>query len=196
MLVQLCRNASPNHVMLHYRYFCRQVSSIRPRPTCRPTALTPTLRHARLGLPPPISAATPYGKRHLSWLPKFGTKQSEQFEGPSDNQEEAAKIAILEKAMKGRQPTDLMLRCTCLYNANCLDANPRQAPFLMQRVTRLRLFAFESDLRWCALGNVQTISGQFKKSDLCTEHRLNVCLTLTLSNTRCSPLCSLEIYAR
>ncbi|KAJ7249458.1 Mg2+ transporter protein cora-like protein [Mycena rebaudengoi] len=41
--------------------------------------------------------------------------------------------------MKGRQPTDLMLRCTVL------DAE----------------------------GNVKTISGQFKKSDLCSEHRLN-----------------------
>ncbi|KAI0088905.1 Mg2+ transporter protein cora-like protein [Irpex rosettiformis] len=56
-----------------------------------------------------------------------------------DGQEEAAKVAILEKAMKGRQPTDLKLRCTIL------DAH----------------------------GNVKTISGQFKKSDLCTEHRLN-----------------------
>ncbi|EEB97546.1 hypothetical protein MPER_03111 [Moniliophthora perniciosa FA553] len=41
--------------------------------------------------------------------------------------------------MKGRQPTDLMLRCTIL------DAE----------------------------GNVKTISGQFKKSDLSTEHQLN-----------------------
>ncbi|KAI0341343.1 Mg2+ transporter protein cora-like protein [Trametopsis cervina] len=46
---------------------------------------------------------------------------------------------MLEKAMKGRQPTDLKLRCTVL------DAN----------------------------GNVKTISGQFKRSDLCSEHRLN-----------------------
>ncbi|KAI0075960.1 Mg2+ transporter protein cora-like protein [Panus rudis PR-1116 ss-1] len=63
----------------------------------------------------------------------------DQFDGPGDGQEEAAKVAILEKAMKGRQPTDLMLRCTIL------DAD----------------------------GNVKTISGQFKKSDLCNEHRLN-----------------------
>ena len=27
------------------------------------------------------------------------------------------------------------------------------------------------------VGNVKTISGQFKKSDLCTEHRLNVSLS-------------------
>jgi len=41
--------------------------------------------------------------------------------------------------MKGRQPADLMLRCTVL------DAE----------------------------GNVKSISGQFKKSELCAEHRLN-----------------------
>ncbi|GJE86613.1 CorA family magnesium transporter [Phanerochaete sordida] len=75
----------------------------------------------------------------MSWIPKFRTKQEEQFNSPSDNQEEAARVAILEKAMKGRQPTDLMLRCTIL------DAE----------------------------GNVKTISGQFKKLDLCSEHRLN-----------------------
>ena len=47
----------------------------------------------------------------MSWIPKFGTKQADQFDGPIDNQEEVARIAMLEKAMKGRQPTDLMLRC-------------------------------------------------------------------------------------
>ena len=53
-------------------------------------------------------------RRYLSWLPKLGTglrPQHDQFNGPMDNQEEAAKVAILEKAMKGRQPTDLKLRC-------------------------------------------------------------------------------------
>lgn len=30
----------------------------------------------------------------------------------SQGEEEAAKAAILDKVMKGRQPTDLMLRCT------------------------------------------------------------------------------------
>ncbi|KAF7348605.1 Magnesium transporter [Mycena venus] len=70
-----------------------------------------------------------------------GPKQSRpvEFNDLSDIQEEATRAAILEKVMKGRQPTDLMLRCTVL------DAE----------------------------GNVKTISGQFKKSDLCGEHRLN-----------------------
>ncbi|KAF9815799.1 hypothetical protein IEO21_04383 [Rhodonia placenta] len=75
----------------------------------------------------------------MAWLPKFNLRQSEPYSEPSDGQEEAAKVAILEKAMKGRQPTDLMLRCTVL------DAE----------------------------GNVKTISGQFRRTDLCSEHRLN-----------------------
>ncbi|KAF9653724.1 Mg2+ transporter protein cora-like protein [Thelephora ganbajun] len=57
----------------------------------------------------------------------------------TDEQEEAIKANLLETAYKGRQPGDMMLRCTVL------DAG----------------------------GNVKTISGQFKKSDLCVEHRLN-----------------------
>ncbi|EMD34734.1 hypothetical protein CERSUDRAFT_116927 [Gelatoporia subvermispora B] len=81
----------------------------------------------------------PYSVRHLSWLPKLSKRPSEPYTEPSDGQEEAVKAAILEKAMKGRQPTDLMLRCTIL------DAD----------------------------GNVKTISGQFRKADLCSEHRLN-----------------------
>ncbi|KAK7676354.1 hypothetical protein QCA50_011767 [Cerrena zonata] len=75
----------------------------------------------------------------MSWFPKLNPRSNDQFDGPSDGPEEATKVAILERAMKGRQPADLMLRCTIL------DAD----------------------------GNVKTISGQFKKSDLCSEHRLN-----------------------
>ncbi|KAJ4479372.1 Mg2+ transporter protein cora-like protein [Lentinula aciculospora] len=66
-------------------------------------------------------------------------KQPGQTKPLSPAEEEAGKAAILEKVMKGRQPTDLMLRCTVL------DAE----------------------------GNVKTISGQFKKSDLSVEHQLN-----------------------
>lgn len=47
----------------------------------------------------------------MSWLPKLKPRPTEPFSEPSDGQEEAAKVAILEKAMKGRQPADLMLRC-------------------------------------------------------------------------------------
>jgi magnesium transporter len=49
----------------------------------------------------------PDGFRHVSWFAKINTKPVE-FNGLS---EEDAKAAILEKVMKGRQPTDLMLRC-------------------------------------------------------------------------------------
>jgi len=75
----------------------------------------------------------------MSWLPRLSRKPSEPNSEPSDGQEEAVKAAILEKAMKGRQPADLMLRCTIL----------------------------DED------GNVKTISGQFRRADLCSEHRLN-----------------------
>ncbi|KIM78238.1 hypothetical protein PILCRDRAFT_824719 [Piloderma croceum F 1598] len=79
----------------------------------------------------------PIGVRHLSWLSRTNSKLDSK--GFSELQEEEAKAAILEKVMKGRQPTDLMLRCTILDSE----------------------------------GTVKTISGQFKKSDLCVEHRLN-----------------------
>ncbi|KAK7047923.1 magnesium ion transporter [Paramarasmius palmivorus] len=72
----------------------------------------------------------------MSWFRNYSPPQST---GPTLAEEEAGKAAILEKVMKGRQPTDLMLRCTVL------DAE----------------------------GNVKTISGQFKKSDLSAEHQLN-----------------------
>lgn len=75
--------------------------------------------------------------RNQSWAAR--RSRTVEFDGLSDIQEEATRAAILEKVMKGRQPTDLMLRCTVL------DAE----------------------------GNVKTASGQFKKSDLCLEHRLN-----------------------
>ncbi|KIK92228.1 hypothetical protein PAXRUDRAFT_34611 [Paxillus rubicundulus Ve08.2h10] len=57
----------------------------------------------------------------------------------STNEEETAKAAILEKIMKSRLPSDLMLRCTILDEQ----------------------------------GTVKSISGQFRRSDLCNEHRLN-----------------------
>lgn len=48
----------------------------------------------------------------MSWGSRFA-RPLDPWSGTSDGQEEAAKAAILEKAMKGRQQTDLMLRCTC-----------------------------------------------------------------------------------
>ncbi|KAF9527438.1 hypothetical protein CPB83DRAFT_856169 [Crepidotus variabilis] len=71
-----------------------------------------------------------------SWKSHFRGRETQE---PSDNEEDAARAAILDKVMKGRQPADLMLRCTVLDSE----------------------------------GHVKTISGQFKKSDLSTEHHLN-----------------------
>lgn len=48
--------------------------------------------------------------RCITWGSKTNGR-SVEFNGLSDLQEEAAKAAILDKVMKGRQPTDLMLRC-------------------------------------------------------------------------------------
>lgn len=50
------------------------------------------------------------GFRHASWYAKMKAKPTE-FDGLLDGQEEEARAAILEKVMKGRHPTDLMLRC-------------------------------------------------------------------------------------
>ncbi|KAG2104424.1 uncharacterized protein F5147DRAFT_704581 [Suillus discolor] len=76
---------------------------------------------------------------HLASWKSFFRPKVQESSGMSDTQEEIAKAAILEKVMKGRQLTDLMLRCTILDHA----------------------------------GNIKSISGQFKRSDLCNEHRLN-----------------------
>ncbi|KAF7761411.1 hypothetical protein Agabi119p4_9403 [Agaricus bisporus var. burnettii] len=70
--------------------------------------------------------------RHISWSPKPTPL-------PDDHVDELTRATILDKVMKGRQPTDLVLRCTILD----------------------------------AAGNVKTISGHFKKSELIAEHGLN-----------------------
>ncbi|KIY48494.1 cora-domain-containing protein [Fistulina hepatica ATCC 64428] len=76
------------------------------------------------------------GIRHLSWLRRQRAEEQSEL---SEAQAEHEKAVIFEKVMKGRQPTDLKLRCTVL------DAE----------------------------GNVKTVSGHFKKSDLSAEHGLN-----------------------
>jgi hypothetical protein len=54
-----------------------------------------------------------YSQRSLvGWgLGAWQTRVVIEEDSPSDAHEEAAKGAILEKIMKGRQPTDLLLRC-------------------------------------------------------------------------------------
>ncbi|KAH9887297.1 cora-domain-containing protein [Cubamyces lactineus] len=122
-----------------------------PQRTCLSTLRTQTVEHniwksssqtsgCRSWSPHPRQLSG-LGYRHFTtWLQRISRgRVYDPLEEPTDDLEQTAKIAVLEKAMKGRQPADLMLRCTIL------DAD----------------------------GNVKTISGQFKKSDLCTEHRLN-----------------------
>ena len=49
--------------------------------------------------------------RGLLWVRQMGRSNPEHFSALSEERDEAARTAILEKVMKGRQPTDLMLRC-------------------------------------------------------------------------------------
>jgi len=45
------------------------------------------------------------------FIPWPRDKQLPQAIGPPDSEEEAVRAAILDKALQGRQPADLMLRC-------------------------------------------------------------------------------------
>ncbi|KAI0634727.1 hypothetical protein C8Q77DRAFT_1103701 [Trametes polyzona] len=119
------------------------MSTLQARTSCRGNVsrTAPILPILTCRNSPPHLTTNPPGpglRRFTTWLQRL-SKTQDPSEEPTDNTEQAARIAMLEKAMKGRQPTDLMLRCTVL------DAE----------------------------GNVKTISGQFRKADLCTEHRLN-----------------------
>lgn len=64
--------------------------------------------------PIPHSTLLPLVRRfHLGSLKYIFRPKDAESSGMSDTQEEVAKAAILEKVMKGRQLTDLMLRCMC-----------------------------------------------------------------------------------
>ena len=79
----------------------------------RPYSLpaTPSIRSS-------YSASNHYCTRQFSWIPGFNRRSDDtQQHASREGQEEAAKAAILEKAMKGRQPTDLMLRCELFPNS-------------------------------------------------------------------------------
>jgi magnesium transporter len=49
--------------------------------------------------------------RGIAWLSKAQQKTPLEEEELPDVEEEAARAAILDKVMKGRQPSELMLRC-------------------------------------------------------------------------------------
>lgn len=65
---------------------------------------------------PTYPASDPHCARQISWIPGFNRRGNDIPEGSREGQEEAAKAAILERAMKGRQPTELMLRCESFRN--------------------------------------------------------------------------------
>lgn len=122
------------HVMASNPAWIRPLHPFKPSLWAKNPSVIHDIRNRRaIHTPPPTE-----------WLRQFASRGTRpqrpvEFSEVSDGQEEAAKAAILEKVMKGRQLTDLMLRCTVL------DAR----------------------------GNVKTISGQFKRSELCSEHKLN-----------------------
>lgn len=133
---------------------------------------------------PPLSRATIDPQRGVSngtafryfrWRP-----WSEPLDGTeplTEAEEQVAKSAILDKVMKGRQPTDLMLRCASPFvQMPCHKFISRR-----HRVGCARYPTHARPMKISCLtgppsGNVKTISGQFKKADLSAEHRLNVCL--------------------
>jgi hypothetical protein len=55
-----------------------------------------------------IKTTIPGSSRYISWSWKSRVRE---FTDIPDNEEDAARAAILDKVMIGRQPTDLMLRC-------------------------------------------------------------------------------------
>ncbi|KAG8758592.1 magnesium ion transporter [Serendipita sp. 396] len=86
----------------------------------------------------------------MSWWDRLrfrSARTTEVDDAVRQNEEEAAKTAILEKAFESRQPADLMLRSFISF--------------------------LGPDLNAIGEGTVKSISGTFKRSDLCQEHRLN-----------------------
>jgi magnesium transporter len=63
-----------------------------------------------------LSIGTTLIRRNKSWKAALGSfgwanQKNDGFGNVSDNEEDAVRAAILDKALKGRQPSDLMLRC-------------------------------------------------------------------------------------
>jgi len=86
-------------------------SSAFASPSCRHTSPLPS---QRLAWPSPISASRGHPiARTLSWAANFNLRRPSTPLNDADANEEVAKEAVLE-AIKGRQQTDLMLRCTIL----------------------------------------------------------------------------------
>lgn len=100
---RVARIARASHVNLDNSRF---LAAGRPIGTCLPNLLRTNWRHApRL----PINSVA-FRVTRFSWSWKRQAQGREPQELP-DNEEDAARAAILEKVMKGRQPADLSLRC-------------------------------------------------------------------------------------
>lgn len=84
------------------QYYNTQTNPLRTPTSSRHLAIT---RHFSRGTQ----------RNRASWFAKLGQSTSrEQEEVDRQMEEDAAKRAILEKALEARQPTDLMLRCSQL----------------------------------------------------------------------------------
>ena len=85
--------------------------------SCRHTSPLPS---QRLAWPLPISASRGHpNARTLSWAAKFNLRRPSTPLNDTDAIEDVAKEAVLE-AIKGRQQTDLMLRCESLVHRDMI----------------------------------------------------------------------------
>lgn len=113
---------SASHVMQNFRNYLLQqqhtLSSAARHGSCtRATSGSMYAQNSRASNVGPCNNRKSVGRtssRQMSWVSRLLTRSrpSEPFPPISDGQDEAARSAILEKVMKGRQATDLMLRCT------------------------------------------------------------------------------------
>lgn len=58
-----------------------------------------------------ITHTHPKNTRQISWSFKSASQTTDFHEEALDNEQDVTRAAILDKVMKGRQPTELMLRC-------------------------------------------------------------------------------------
>lgn len=133
-------SASNHHLLMHnFRRTCFRTTAQLPSQTSF------TLPRTRLLYAHPLSSRHTQCQFHTScrqwsWFPRFGTQKNHEPQNePSDLQEEAAKAAILEKAMKGRQPTDLLLRCEFSFSFFPLISVPPTHVPLIQSENRHRI---------------------------------------------------------
>jgi hypothetical protein len=116
-LVSLCISNRARFINRILRSVCGSTGRA-IRSSSSSTFANPSWRHASLSpqrlRPFPISPSRGHSNaRTLSWAAKFNLRRPSAPLNDTDANEEAAKEAVLE-AIKGRQQTDLMLRCESL----------------------------------------------------------------------------------